>query len=128
MTPETVTIILPLPPRVLSPNCMIASIGGRFQKAAAAKKYRRLACEAVQAEQIESAPWESATIRADFYRKTKRRRDPDNDIASLKAAYDGIVDAGLLPDDDYAHLCRLPPSTDIDREYPRVVLTIMRQA
>jgi len=126
MQSEILVIVLPPPPRVLSPNSMIASLGGRFKKAAAAKKYRRLAKEAILAEQIESAPWERATVQAAFYRKTKRRRDPDNDNASLKSAYDGIVDAGLIPDDDYDHLQRLPPSTGIDREYPRVVLTITR--
>lgn len=126
MTPETVTIVLPIPPRVLSPNSTIATVGGRFKKAAATKKYRRLAREAIEAEQIESAPWERATVQAAFYRKTKRRRDPDNDNASLKSAYDGLVDARLIPDDDYNHLQRLPPSTHVDREYPRVVLTVTR--
>ena len=34
----------------------------------------------------------------------KRRRDPANLYPSFKAAIDGLVDAGVLPDDDSAHL------------------------
>lgn len=33
-----------------------------------------------------------------------RRRDPHNWILSLKPAIDGLVDAGVLPDDDSEHL------------------------
>jgi len=54
MTPESVTIVLPLPVKVLSPNCAIATPGGRFAKAAATKRYRQLAKEAIAAEQIET--------------------------------------------------------------------------
>jgi hypothetical protein len=46
----------------------------------------------------------------------------------LKAAYDGIVEAGLLVDDDSAHLTTLPAAFDIDRDTPRVELTITRTA
>ena len=35
-----------------------------------------------------------------FVLKGKRRRDIDNLFASIKPGIDGIVDAGLLPDDD----------------------------
>lgn len=35
---------------------------------------------------------------------TRRRADPANWYPSFKAAVDGIVDAGVLDDDDHAHL------------------------
>jgi len=124
--PETVSIILPLPPRILSPNCPPGTRGGRFARAAASKKYKRLACEAARAEQIESAPWEKATIQATFFHKTERRRDDINHMAMLKAAYDGLVEAGLLFDDDSKHLTTLPATFEIDREDPRVMLTVSR--
>lgn len=126
MTPESVTIVLPLPVKVLSPNCAVATPGGRFAKAAATKKYRRLAKEAVEAEQIETAPWEKVSVKAFFYWKDRRRRDPDNATSSLKAAYDGVVDSGLVIDDDYKHMRREPPIFSADRNYPRVELTIAR--
>ncbi|MFD9721057.1 hypothetical protein [Streptomyces sp. NPDC059076] len=33
-----------------------------------------------------------------------RRRDPGNWAPSAKAAVDGLIDAGVLPDDDHTHL------------------------
>ena len=126
MTPESVTIILPLPPKVLSPNCPTATWGGRFARAAATKKQRRLAKVAVEAERIETAPWEKVTVEALFYFVHSRRRDPDNANSSLKAAYDGIVDSGLVKDDDYDHMTRLPPIFRVDHKFPRVSLTISR--
>lgn len=43
------------------------------------------------------------------------RADPSNIVGTvLKAAIDGIVDAGVLPDDDSAHL----PSVTIERDPP----------
>lgn len=123
---ETVVITLPLPAKVLSPNCPVGSIGGRYMKAAASKRYRRLAREAVEAEQISTGPWRKATVKVTFHHKQKRRRDQDNAMAMLKAAYDGIVDSGLLVDDDYEHLERKSPQFLIDNLHPRVTLIIER--
>ncbi len=126
MTTESITIVLPLPAAVLSPNCTIGSFGGRMMKAAASKRYRRLACEAVEAEDVETAPWGLCGVKAAFYHKTGRTRDQDNAMGALKAAYDGVVDAGLVKNDDYAHMKRESPVFAIDKEYPRVILTITR--
>ncbi|GAI29230.1 unnamed protein product [marine sediment metagenome] len=126
MTPESVTIVLPLPAKVLQPNCTVATMGGRFMKAAAIKRYRRLAKEAVEAECIETAPWEKVSVKARFYFKNTRNRDPDNATGSLKAAYDGIIDAGLVTDDDYEHMKRMPPVFGGDHNYPRVELAITK--
>ncbi len=123
---ETIKITLPLPAKVLSPNCPVGSIGGMYAKAAAVKRYRRLAREAVEAEGIESGPWGHATVGATFHYKIKRRRDQDNAMASLKAAYDGLVDAGLIIDDDFEHLERLAPRFLVDGTHPRVTLVIER--
>ena len=111
MTPESVIIILPLPAKVLQPNCTVGTIGGR---------------EAVEAECIETLPWLNVTIGATFFYPNKRRRDQDNAMGSLKAAYDGIVDAGLVIDDDYEHMNRLSPTFALDLIYPRVMLTITK--
>jgi hypothetical protein len=80
----------------------------------------------VRAEGIASGPWELAEVSATFYHATERRRDQDNAMGSLKAAYDGIVDAQLVVDDDYAHLRRGSPEFRTDKEFPRVELTITR--
>lgn len=124
---ETVYIVLPLPARVLSPNCPPGSIGGRIKKAAAAKKLRKLSRRAAAAAGIESGPWKLASASATFYHKQKRRRDTDNYMAMLKPAYDGLVDAGLLFDDDWVHLKREEPRFEIDKDNPRVELTVTRR-
>jgi len=127
MTIETVTIILPLPDRILSPNRPPGSLGGRMAKSRTAKKYRQLAKCLVLAEGVDSGPWQRATIQAAFYHKVQRRRDDVNHLAMLKPVYDGLVDAGLLSDDDSEHLTTLPATFAIDRESPRVELTITRK-
>jgi len=120
---ESATIILRLPNRALSPNARVH----HFARAAATKKYRKEAREATAAQGIDSGPWERATIAATFYHKTARRRDDVNAMAMLKPAYDGIVDAGLLVDDDHEHLTTLPASFALDKQEPRVELVITRQ-
>jgi hypothetical protein len=39
------------------------------------------------------------------YPARKRRRDVSNYLGTVKPLLDGMVDAGVLPDDDDAHLC-----------------------
>lgn len=126
MSEESIIIALPLPPKVLSPNCMIASVGGRMMKAAATAKYRRLAKEAVEAECVDSAPWAVVSVKPSFFFKDARRRDQRNSDASLKAAFDGIVDAGLVSDDDYDHMKGELPDFSVDKQNPRVMIEITR--
>ena len=126
-TKETVVIILPLPPAILSPNTVCGSFGGRMKRAAVTKKFRRLAMEAAEREGISTGPWLRATIKAKFYHKQKRRRDDINHLAMLKPTYDGLVDANLLVDDDSEHLTTLPAEFFLDKKTSRVELTIERQ-
>ncbi len=125
---ETITITLPLPPESLSPNCSVGSLGGRLKKASDSKKYRLLTALLVMQEQVETAPWDTVEVKAIFHHATNRRRDQDNAIASLKAAYDGIVDSGLVPDDDWRHMVRMQPEFHIDKQQPRVTIEIRRLA
>ena len=124
---ESITIVLQLPGKRLQPNSTVGSLGGRFAKAAAIKKYRRLTREAIFAERIETMPWFFVTVQAAFFHGNKRRRDQDNAMGSLKSAYDGIVDSGLAIDDDYDHMERGVPTFEIDAKSPRVELTITRR-
>ena len=121
---EKLTIVLPLPPRILSPNCPIGSLRGRFMRAAASRKYRTQARDAVLAQQVSG--WTSADVCATFFHKIKRRRDDVNHLSMLKAAYDGCVEAGLLPDDDRDHLRTTGCQFEIDKKNPRVELTFTR--
>ena len=104
MTPRAVTITLPYPPPALSPN----SRCGWRAKAAAVKAYR-YECKVETLNFYYAAygtarewkkPVAPIEVTITFILIDKRRQDWDNLLASFKAGIDGIVDAGLLPDDD----------------------------
>lgn len=122
---ETARIILPLPPAILSPNKPPGSRGGRFARAAASKKYKRLAMEATIELGIEH-PWQECTCKATFYHKTERRRDCVNHLQMLKSAADGCVLGGLVVDDDWKHWSDKTPEFFIDTKNPRVELLFTR--
>ena len=72
------------------------------------------------------APWplKHATARETFVWPDKRRRDVRNAEASTKAQWDGIVDSGLIIDDDYHHLTHMPSEFDYDKSNPRLIIEI----
>lgn len=109
-------LTLDLPPRALSPNVR----SHWSKKAKAVKYYRRLAFVVARCQPERG--WEKAEVRTTFYLPDLRRRDPDNLMASMKAAWDGIVDAHVLTDDRY--LVQHPPTLALDRERPRVEIEL----
>lgn len=124
---ETALIVLPLPPPQLSPNRKPGTRGGRMAHARAAREYRELA-KRVAGAWVDGPPWAKAAVRARFFHSTKRRRDDVNFLAALKPAFDGLVDAGLLEDDDAAHLTTLGATFELDKDAPRVELLVERVA
>jgi crossover junction endodeoxyribonuclease RusA len=116
-----VTIVLPLPPKELSPNARVC----RQAKARVIKKYRMIAGEAVFAELVTNrrGPLAKACEKTTFFFARNGRRDKDNLAASLKAAFDGFVDGGLLVDD--SGLVHMPVEVAIDTERPRVEITVV---
>ena len=123
---ESIMIVLPLPPRILSPNCPAGTRGGRFARAAAAKKHKRAAFFTTL-DAARGMRFEKASVAAKFYHKTSRRRDDVNHLAMLKAAYDGIVQAELIPDDDREHLRTVGAEFFVDKKNPRVELILTRE-
>lgn len=125
MASDALKIEISLPPRELSPNHTVGSRGGRLGKSRKVKAYREaarwLAMYAL-AERGGLTLWPAATARCTFYHRDRRRRDRDNLLASLKSAFDGLVDAGVLVDD--AGLTHLPVVMEIDRERPRVEIEV----
>lgn len=116
------TITILLPPKELSPNarCHWA------KKAKAVKRYRELAhgCTLEALAGRRKPRWKSAEVVIRGYFPTARKPDADNFLAALKAAFDGIVDAGVLVDDNGLFLTIEP--LQVDRERPRVELVISR--
>lgn len=94
---EQIVIDLPHPQRPLSPN---ARVHWRL-KHKHTKAYRLAArWEAFQECGDTKGPgWESASVKVIATYKDSRRRDKDNILASLKAAFDGLADAGIVADD-----------------------------
>ena len=96
-------------------------------KVAATRKARRIAKEAVEAEKLETLPWEKIKVQVAFYFKDKRRRDQRNFESMLKATYDGLVDAGLVVDDDYEHMKHEESTFAVDKINPRIEILIERK-
>lgn len=66
--------------------------------------------------------WSGAFIEYRFYFGDDRKHDAANAVQSMKAAIDGIVKAGLIPDDDYDHLWIKSICCGIDTKNPRTEL------
>jgi Holliday junction resolvase RusA-like endonuclease len=101
---ESVTIRLELPPKELNPNHTVGSTGMRMAKATRIKSYREHACQmayvGVAATSITEFGWRDAMVEVLWQNEVKGRRpDPDNALAYLKPAFDGLTDSGVLADD-----------------------------
>jgi len=108
---------LPLPPRACHPN---ARSHWRV-RALQTKEYRYVAGILAWDQKGPDPPLQKATIHAELEFKQKRIRDPDNLLAWLKPAFDGLVDAKVLARDD--QITHLPTTWHVGRD-PGVVLTI----
>lgn len=97
---ETTTYVVALPAgmKLLNANDRIHwRTRGRLTKA-----LREAAAKSARDAHI--PPMEQIRIKAVLHPHDKRRRDPHNWYPSYKAAIDGIVDAGVISDDDGKHL------------------------
>ena len=120
MQTDAVRVVLPLPPKELSPNARVHWA----KKARATRIYRGKAWAGalVRLDRIEPPRWRHATMQSTFYWPDKRRRDRDNAEACMKHARDGFVDAGVLVDDD--ELVVLPTRFEVHKFQPRVEVEI----
>lgn len=65
------------------------------------------------------------TVQLHYTPKDKRRRDDNNLVATLKPCKDGIVDAGIVPDDTPNWMTAPMPIINApDRDHPRLYLVI----
>lgn len=53
-----------------------------------------------------------------------RRKDPDNISAGVKFILDGIVEAGILPNDGWSQVEKIDHYFKVDKRNPRVEVTI----
>ncbi len=66
-------------------------------------------------------PYKLADVEIMYYFPDRRARDPDNYCGKL--LMDGLKKAGVIEDDDMAHI-RLHVAGDCDRKQPRTVITV----
>jgi Holliday junction resolvase RusA-like endonuclease len=66
--------------------------------------------------------WRTANAQVTFYAPDRRRRDGDGILASLKATFDGIADAGVIVDD--SGFIHHPVLMEHDPANPRVEIRI----
>jgi Holliday junction resolvase RusA-like endonuclease len=117
---------MPIPHRMLNPNCTIGSLGGRMKKARIIKEYRAVALLEATSVCGRGKPlrWKQATAWVTVHPKTARRPDKDNFAASLKPVWDGFKDAGLLADDKDLDIMPVRFG-EPDKDNPRVVIVLM---
>lgn len=105
-------VCVPLPPQALSPNTY-----RHWATVSRAKRYYRDTCKLIARAEIVKRGWNApyqvtARVNVRFGMADRRLlpkgsyipRDIANGIAAIKAAIDGIVDAGLLEDDSKEYL------------------------
>ena len=61
-------------------------------------------------------------IRQVIYYPTNRRHDIDN--STPKFVLDGLVESGMIVDDDCTHITKLTLECGVDKEHPRTELYI----
>ena len=119
----SLTITIPLPPKSVKANAR----SHWRKKAQGAHTYRKQAwAAAVVAVKRKPPRWLKAKMEVKAYFPTTNFPDPTNLMASLKAAEDGLQDAGVIQND--RDLWPERPQMFKDAENPRIELTITPEA
>jgi crossover junction endodeoxyribonuclease RusA len=71
-----------------------------------------------------SQPFSKAVVTLNYYFKSKRRTDPDNNTG--KFLLDGLVESGILVDDSFDHIELNIRKGGVDKHNPRVEIMIER--
>lgn len=115
--PRSVTITMPFPPKELHAH----NTGHWRGKAKHVKAMRSLAMAETMA--TGARPMKLATVSYAIYYPANRNYDLMNTAHSMKPAVDGVVDAGLIPDDNWKILAVGSIVGELDRDNPRIELT-----
>lgn len=87
---------------------------------------KKIWTEAVHYACLQKRPYETfehALVRIDYYFPDQRRHDADN--YSGKFLHDGLTSAGVIKDDDFAHMCSAVYG-HVDRENPRTEIRVVK--
>ena len=114
----SVTIRLSLPPKGLHAH----NKGSWKSKAGPTRRYREEAFVVALGSKRKFK--RRAVLSIDFYWPDLRRRDSLTAAQGLKPAIDGLVDAKMIRDDNWQALSIGHIESHLDREKPRVELTL----
>ena len=121
MTRQTITITVP--------RALWLTANGREHRMQAASRTRTLRTIAkLAARKLTPVPAvEHVLIEVGY--PTARRADPPNAYPTVKALIDGIVDAGILPDDDHHHIpeTRFRRGTKSTKGHYQITITLHRK-
>ncbi|MCA9280212.1 MAG: RusA family crossover junction endodeoxyribonuclease [Phycisphaeraceae bacterium] len=119
---DHITIELPWPD-----NRLHAHNKGHWRvKSDPVKQARRSAyLIALSAKPDSHKPFERAKITYVFHMPNARNRDIANLIQSCKPYLDGIVDAGIIKDDNWKCLCEIEADAEVNSEFPCVEMTFV---
>lgn len=110
----------------LEPPAAFINLNDRMHhmvKAKLTKAWRQAACGAIMSG-FHSDHYTRARITVAYRFPTNRRREVGNLQPTSKAIVDGLVDAGLLPDDSDAHVVGPDNRRHIPNGTPLVTVTI----
>jgi len=118
----SLTVTLPPPPKEVRSNWR----GHYMTKARAMKKYRHISCLAAKSAMGGRVlGWVKASVHITAHFPTARHMDPSNIIDALKAAFDGLEDAGVIVNDN--NLWPERPVILTKQTNPRVELRITKE-
>lgn len=119
----TVVIVLPFEGPPLTPNHR----PGRHERARLTRMIRTAARAVAMSARVGAQP--PCAVRAVWFPPDRRRRDAGSLTLTAKAAIDGLVDAGVWPDDDPGHVVEERYRIGaVDRENPRIELHLIPEA
>jgi crossover junction endodeoxyribonuclease RusA len=100
------------------------SLNQRLHWAVKAKLVKEVRTATAQlAKQAKIPPLEAVEITLIYTPKTARKRDTDNLFATLKPAVDGLVDAGVIADDNTEIVTKLSVLiAPVSKTAPKIVL------
>lgn len=115
-------IVLPFPRPPLRPNQRVHP----HARADLTRLVRHAATQCAKAAHIPPQP--RSAVTAAWFPPDRRRRDVSSLHMLSKAAIDGLVDAGLWPDDDPTHVVEDRHRIEApDRQHPRIEIWIDTQ-
>lgn len=108
--------------RPIHPSLNIWSTMTSLSRNGLKQKWREFVLWFIEELQIKNRNINTFDIEVTTYMPTRRRSDPDNFVP--KFILDGLVEGGVIQDDDGKHLKHLILSTDYDKENPRTEIKI----